>query len=92
MHVLVDLQELAHLRSGDQDDYGFFMSLSDLGFCGVGKHSHKKATILVSYTGGSNLSCAYVSEGADLTSTMVLGIGIFRDFSIDATSEVSSLR
>ena len=63
-----------------------------LGFCEVGKHNHKKATILVTYTGGSNLSCAYVSEGADLMSKIVLGIGIFRDFSIDTSSEVGSLR
>ena len=64
----------------------------DRGFCGVGKHSHKKAAILVTYTGGSNLSCAYVSEGADLMSKIVLGIGIFRDFSIETSSGVGSLR
>jgi len=62
------------------------------GFCGVGKHSHKKAAILVTYTGGSNLSCAYVSEGADLMSKIVLGIGIFRYFSIETSSGVGSLR
>ncbi len=62
-------------------------SASFLGFCGVGKHSHKKAIIPVTYTGGSNLSCAYVCEGADLMSKIVLGIGIFRDFSIETSSK-----
>ncbi len=37
------------------------------------------------------MSCAYVSEGADLTSKTVLGIGIFRDLSIATSSEVGSL-
>ena len=62
------------------------------GFCGVGKHSHKRVTILVTYTGRSNLPCAYVSEGADLMSNTALGIGIFKDFSIDTSWEVGSLR
>lgn len=64
----------------------------DSGFCGVGKHSHKKAIILVTCTDGSNLSCAYVFEGTDLISSIVLGIGIFRDFRIVTSSEVGSLR
>jgi hypothetical protein len=64
----------------------------NLGFCGVGKHIHKKATIPVSYTDESNLSCAYVLEGAKLMSTTALGIGIFKDFSIEMRSEVGSLR
>ena len=59
---------------------------------GVGKHSHKKATILATYTDGSNLSCAYVSEGADLMSKIVLGIGIFSDLSVPASPEAGSLR
>ena len=67
-------------------------AIQDRGFCGVDKHSYKKATIPVTYTGGSNLSCAYVSEGADLTSKTVLGIGIFRDFSIVTRSDDGSLR
>ncbi len=60
-------------------------------FCGVGKHSHRRAINLVTCTRWSNLSCAYVSEGADLTSKTVLGIGIFRDLSIATSSEVGSL-
>ena len=67
-------------------------AFQDLGFCGVGKHSHKKATILVAYTGRANLSCAYVLEGAELMSRTVLGIGIFKDFSIETSPEVGSLR
>jgi len=64
----------------------------NLGFCGVGKHSYKKAAILEAYTGTSNLACAYVFEGADLMSKTVLGIGIFRDFRMETSSEAGSLR
>jgi len=64
----------------------------DLGFCGVGKHSYKKAIILVSYTRGSNLPCAYSSESAELMFKTALGIGIFRDFSIETSSEEGSFR
>lgn len=67
-------------------------ALSDRGFCGVGEHSHKKAAILVTYTGGSNLSCAYVCEGAHWMSNIVLSIGIFRYFSTEMSSGVGSLR
>ncbi len=68
-----------------------FPVLLDPVFCGVGKHSHRRAINLVTCTRWSNLSCAYVSEGADLTSKTVLGIGIFRDLSIATSSEVGSL-
>ena len=47
---------------------------------------------LVTYTDELNLSCAYVPEGADWTSKIVLGIGIFRDFSIVTSPEAGSLR
>jgi len=63
-----------------------------LGFCGVGKHSYKKAIILETYTGEPNLSCAYVFEDIDLMSKTALGIGIFRDFRIETSSGVGSLR
>jgi len=69
-----------------------FNRVSDLGFCGVGKHSYKKAAILDCYAGRSNLSCAYASEGAGLMSKTALGIGIFRDFRMETSSGVGSLR
>ncbi len=65
---------------------------SYLGFCGVGKHSHKKAINLVTCMKGSNSACAYVWEGADLISKTALGIGISRDLSVLTSSEAGSLR
>jgi len=64
----------------------------DLGFCRVGKHSHKKAINLVTCIRGSNLACAYVLEGADWISKTVLGIGISRDLRVLTSSAVGSLR
>ena len=53
-----------------RDEYEV-MWIFDLGFCGVGKHSYKKAAILDCYAGRSNLSCAYASVGADRTPKIV---------------------